>query len=99
MSICYLKEIGALDSNEDLTPLGAHIASLPLDARIGKFLLFGCMLRCISSVLTIAAAMSSRSPFLGSIDKREDVQAVKEKHASGKSDHVLLLKLYDGAIL
>jgi len=35
-SIENLKEIGALDHKEQLTPLGYHLAQLPVPAHIGK---------------------------------------------------------------
>jgi ATP-dependent RNA helicase DHX36 len=31
-----LREVGALDEKEELTPLGHHLAALPVDARVGK---------------------------------------------------------------
>ena len=37
---------------------------MPLDPQIGKMLVFGALLRCTDDVLTIAAGMCSRSPFL-----------------------------------
>jgi HrpA-like RNA helicase len=42
-SIFSLKELGALDANENLTALGYHLAQLPVSGRLGKMMLFGCM--------------------------------------------------------
>ena len=42
-----LKQLGALSAAEDLTPLGHHLALLPLDIRLGKVLIYGAMLRCV----------------------------------------------------
>jgi hypothetical protein len=52
---------GAVDG--ELTPLGWHLAQLPLDPRLGKALIFGAVLRCIDPILTVVAALSDRSPF------------------------------------
>lgn len=41
-----LRRIGALTPEEDLTPLGSHLAQMPMDAKLGKALLYGAMLRC-----------------------------------------------------
>ena len=49
---------------KDLTPLGYHLAGLPVDVRIGKLMLFGAIFRCLDPVLTIAASLSFRSPFV-----------------------------------
>lgn len=40
-----------------LTPLGYHLAHLPMDARVGKLLLVGAFLQCLDPILTIAAAL------------------------------------------
>ena len=52
-----LKRLGALDEREGLTPLGQHLATLPVDVRVGKMLLYGSMLGCLDPVLTIAAVL------------------------------------------
>jgi HrpA-like RNA helicase len=36
-----LQDLQALDLREYLTPLGYHLASLPVNVRIGKILLYG----------------------------------------------------------
>ena len=61
-AIGQLGELQALDVKQSLTPLGHHLATLPVDVRIGKMLLFGCMLRCLHPTLIIAASLSLRSP-------------------------------------
>lgn len=54
-AITRLVHVGALDKAEELTPLGQHLAALPVDVRIGKLLLYGAMFSCLDSALTIAA--------------------------------------------
>jgi ATP-dependent RNA helicase DHX57 len=54
---------------ETLTPLGKHLAHMPVDARVGKMLLFGALLGCLDPILTIAAAMSGRQLFVSPKDK------------------------------
>lgn len=58
-----LEEVGAL-SDGKLTSLGSHLATFPVDVRVGKLLVLGTLLGCCSRVLTAAAAMSTKSPFL-----------------------------------
>ena len=76
----HLLEVGAIevvDSGESvdeemncsfrLTPLGYHLSRLPMDAKVGKILVVGCILGCLDGALTIAASLScSRSCFRSS---------------------------------
>lgn len=59
-----------------LTPLGYHLSRLPMDAKVGKILIVGCMLECLNSALTIAATLScTKSCFSnrwGKTDKMHD---------------------------
>ena len=79
----HLLEVGALttvqcgdkgDSSNlmyRLTPLGYHLSRLPMDAKVGKILIIGCILGCLDNALTIAAALSSPKPcFLRSSRER-----------------------------
>lgn len=59
-----LQDLGALTVDEKLTPLGYHLACLPVDVRIGKLMLFGAIFRCLDPALTIAASLAFKSPFV-----------------------------------
>lgn len=59
-----LQDLGALTTDEKLTPLGYHLACLPVDVRIGKLMLFGAIFRCLDPALTIAASLAFKSPFV-----------------------------------
>lgn len=54
----------ALDRQEELTPLGVHLARLPVEPHIGKMILFGALFCCLDPVLTIAASLSFKDPFV-----------------------------------
>jgi HrpA-like RNA helicase len=60
----HLIEIRALQSQSKdcfrLTSLGYHLAHLPMDAKVGKILITGCILQCIEPALTIAGILSSQ---------------------------------------
>lgn len=77
-----------------LNPLGFHLASLPVDCRLGKMLVFASLFACVDPILTIAAAFSSRSPFVAPIGKREEAQLAKQRFAEDKSDHLALVALW-----
>jgi len=83
----------------ELTPLGYHLARLPVDARIAKMMIYGCVFRCVEPCLTIAASMAFRSPFMAPFDKREEADKVRRHISNGNiSDHLTLLAAYDGWI-
>ena len=93
-----LRQVQALDEAEALTPLGRHLVQMPVDARVGKMLIFGALLRCLNPVLTIAAAMSGRSPFLSPADKRAEANAARDRLAAHahKSDHLAIVAAFNG---
>ncbi|XP_066374421.1 DExH-box ATP-dependent RNA helicase DExH1-like isoform X2 [Miscanthus floridulus] len=94
-AIELLKTIGALDDTEELTSLGRHLCTLPLDPNIGKMLLMGSVFQCLDPVLTIAAALAYRNPFVLPIDRKEEADAVKRSFAGDScSDHIALLKAF-----
>uniref|UniRef100_A0A8D2B5Y0 ATP-dependent DNA/RNA helicase DHX36 n=1 Tax=Sciurus vulgaris TaxID=55149 RepID=A0A8D2B5Y0_SCIVU len=64
LSIKHLMELNALDKLEELTPLGVHLARLPVEPHIGKMILFGALFCCLDPVLTIAASLSFKDPFV-----------------------------------
>ncbi|XP_068681408.1 putative ATP-dependent RNA helicase DHX57 isoform X2 [Montipora foliosa] len=95
-SIKRLHDIGAFDSDENLTPLGYHLAALPVDVRIGKLILLGAIFGCLDPVLTIGAILSYRSPFSAPFDKREEADKKRQEMAVANSDHLTLLNSYKG---
>lgn len=52
-----------------LTALGFHLATLPVEPRVGKMMLYGAIFGCVEPAITIAAAMSCRNPFVAPFDK------------------------------
>jgi ATP-dependent RNA helicase DHX29 len=100
-----LMDIGALTEDESLTPLGHHLAGLPVDCRIGKLLLLGSILGCLSSILTVAACLSYKTPFASSFEERDAADRCKaalcfqksNTIASGQcSDHLAMVAAYNG---
>ncbi|XP_062166386.1 DExH-box ATP-dependent RNA helicase DExH1 isoform X2 [Alnus glutinosa] len=96
-AIELLKTIGALDEMEELTPLGRHLCTLPLDPNIGKMLLMGSIFQCLNPALTIATALAHRDPFVLPINRKEEADAAKRSFAGDScSDHIALLKAFEG---
>ncbi|MCO5549284.1 hypothetical protein L7F22_002752 [Adiantum nelumboides] len=70
-AIHLLKTIGALDDEEELTHLGRHLSAFPVEPTIGKMLVMGSIFGCGEPVLTIAAGLTLRDPFVSPFDKRD----------------------------
>jgi ATP-dependent RNA helicase DHX36 len=95
-SLKTLQNLYAIDSETlKLTPLGYHLATLPVDARLGKMILFGTIFKCLDPILTIAASTSLQSPFLSPFNKQEEAYNAKKKFGIEKSDHLTILKAFN----
>jgi ATP-dependent RNA helicase DHX36 len=60
---CFFQQ-NALDKDENLLPLGRHLAQIPLDPHTGKMILFGAIFGCLDPILSIAACLSFKDPFV-----------------------------------
>ena len=93
-----LQEIQAIHYHHQsvqLTSLGNHLADLPVDCRLGKILLYACLLHCVESVVTITAFLSQRSVFRAPFEKRDEMMQHKRLFSYRWSDHLSLLRLYN----
>ena len=79
---------------EELTALGVHLSTLPVDCRIGKLILLGAMFGVTDDALTIAATLSYRNPFMSPMSAREEADRAKMTFATGQSDHLTVLNAY-----
>ncbi|XP_055386793.1 ATP-dependent DNA/RNA helicase DHX36 [Condylostylus longicornis] len=87
--IKLLKRLNALDENENITPLGLHLAKLPLDPQIGKMILMAAIFQCIDPITSAAATLSFKDPFYRPIGKESEVDRAKNKFSeSSQSDHL-----------
>ena len=94
-AIVALQRSAALDAREQLTPLGRHLARLPVDICIGRLMIFGAILRCAHPVLLIAAALSDRSPFLSPLARRDEARAAQLCFNTDQSDHLAAVAAYN----
>ncbi|XP_027097273.2 DExH-box ATP-dependent RNA helicase DExH5, mitochondrial [Coffea arabica] len=95
-AIEYLKVIGALDENENLTVLGRYLTMLPMEPKFGKMLVLGAIFYCLDPILTIVAGLSVRDPFLSPLDKKDLAEAAKAQFSQDYSDHLALVRAYEG---
>ncbi|XP_041377574.1 ATP-dependent RNA helicase DHX29-like [Gigantopelta aegis] len=96
-ALALLREVGACEMDDcTLTPLGHHLAALPVNVRIGKMLLFGAIFGCLEQVAVIAAAITDKSPFQVPLNKKDLANTAKQAMAVACSDHLTLYRAYDG---
>lgn len=69
-AIGALVDVKALTAAEELTALGRQLAKLPLDVFLGKLIIIGSIMNCLDATLTIAAILTSKSPFSAPIHAR-----------------------------
>ncbi|KAK7094211.1 hypothetical protein V1264_007863 [Littorina saxatilis] len=92
-AIVTLQELNALDGEENLLPLGKHLARMPVDPHTGKMILFGAMFCCLNPILTVAASLSFKDAFVIPLGKEKEAdKARKELAESSKSDHYVLIR-------
>ena len=92
-----LYALGGLGDDARLTsPLGAHLAELPVPPMLGKALLVAGELGCAEELLTIAALLSVKSVWAAHAGNRQAVRAAKEVFAVGEGDLVTYLNVYAG---
>ena len=99
-AIDMLVSINALHMDketENLTPLGYHLAKLPMDPQTGKMILFGAMFSCLDPILSVAASLSFKDPFVVPLGKESVVDAKRvELSGNTKSDHLMLANAIAG---
>ncbi len=89
-----LQELGALDSQRQLTSTGKELARLPVDPRIGRMLLAAHRNGALTEALIIVSALSVQDPRERPVEQR---QAADQKHArfdNDQSDFLSYLSLW-----
>jgi len=70
--------------------MGRLLSKLPTDVHLGKFLLFASIFKCLDPALTIAAALTSKSPFITPFGHEAVAALAKASFRSGISIYCLL---------
>ena len=85
----------ALDSNDELTPLGHILARLPIEPRLGRMLVFSCIFRLGGAMALIAAHSSFGCDVLAMPPDRRRLSWEQIRLAAGThSDHLAVLNAY-----
>ena len=89
-----LAELGAVDDDNELTPVGRTLAKLPLDPRVGRMILEARERGALDEVLVIASALSVQDVRDRPMDKQAQADQAHAKFDDEKSEFVGYLKLW-----
>ena len=90
-----LQELGAVDSNRQITEIGLQLAKLPLDPRVGRMILAAKCENCLNEIMIIASVLSMQDPRERPMDKREAADNAHAKFIGEGSDFMSYLKIWD----
>lgn len=90
-----LIELGALDAQRRLTPVGRSLARLPVDPRIGRMILAAQHEQCLAEVLIIAAALTVPDPRERPPEMQAKADASHRVFADEHSDFLSYIKLWN----
>lgn len=89
--------LGALDIHKNLTALGRVLLQIPIEANLGKLILYGSLFRCLDSALTLAAVLASRDPFVAPMALKQQSDEVKDSWTpqAFRSDPLAAVQAYN----
>ncbi|CAM2192652.1 ATP-dependent RNA helicase HrpA [Paraburkholderia kururiensis] len=89
-----LNELGAVDDDNALTPLGRELARLPLDPRVGRMILAARDQQALREVLVIASALSVQDPRDRPLEAQEQADEAHRRFADERSEFLQWLKIW-----
>ena len=89
-----LHELGAIDDNQQLTPIGRDLAKLPIDPRIGRMILAAGREGALAEVLIIAAALAIQDPRERPMAFADKADAAHEQFDDAAGDFISYLNLW-----
>lgn len=90
-----LFELGAIDAENRITPIGRRLAKLPVDPRIGRMILAAAEENCLAEMLPLASALEILDPRERPVEQAAKADAACEKFLDENSDFLCYLKIWD----
>ena len=91
-----LGELGAVDAERRLTPIGRQMARLPVDVKLARMLVAAQAQGCLRPMLVIAAFLGIQDPRERPPEARAAADNAHALFADGRSEFVGVLRLWDG---
>ncbi|XP_076380090.1 ATP-dependent RNA helicase DHX30 isoform X1 [Megalopta genalis] len=94
LAVECLKDLGILDQNENVTPLGRRIMYFSLDVKLSKAIIFSYLFQSLDPMLTLVTILSSdnESSPTSLVNKTTKRRRKTEHHNS--SDHIGMIETY-----
>ncbi|MFN7723584.1 MAG: ATP-dependent RNA helicase HrpA [Rubrivivax sp.] len=89
-----LGELGAVDEQNALTPIGKELSKLPLDPRVGRMILEARERQALSEVLIVASALSGQDVRDRPLEAQQAADEKHKKFDDERSEFVGYLKLW-----
>jgi ATP-dependent helicase HrpA len=90
-----LQELGAVDAQRRLTPIGRTMAKLPVDVKLARMLVAAQQHGCLHEMLAIASFLGIQDPRERPADQRGAADAAHAQFRDQKSEFVGILKLWE----
>jgi ATP-dependent helicase HrpA len=90
-----LRELGAIDSRDQLTARGRIMARLPLDPCIARIILEGAAQGALREITVICAALSIQDPRTRPVDKEKLASEAQQQFIDKRSDFLTLLNIWN----
>ncbi|MEJ2769231.1 ATP-dependent RNA helicase HrpA [Mycetohabitans sp. B46] len=89
-----LAELGAVDDDNALTPIGRELARLPLDPRVARMIVAAREQHALREMLIIASALSVQDPRERPLDAQEQADQAHRRFADERSEFITWLKIW-----
>ncbi len=90
-----LEELGALDGERQLLPLGRTLARFPVDPRVARMILGGAEFGCLRELVVLAAGLNIDDPRERPRGQEQKADQLHQRFRVEESDFLGLLKLWD----
>ena len=94
--LLLLEELGALDSDRRLTPLGRDMVRLPIVPTVARMVLQARSEGALHQVLVIAAAISIQDPRERPLEEQAQADQMHRQFLHPQSDFITLLNIWEG---
>ncbi|WP_426804969.1 ATP-dependent RNA helicase HrpA [Stenotrophomonas sp. SrG] len=91
-----LGELGAIDNDRRLTPIGRQMARLPVDVKLARMLVAAQAQGCLRPMLVIASFLGIQDPRERPPEARAAADNAHALFADGRSEFVGVLRLWEG---
>lgn len=91
-----LQELGAINTQRQLTDIGRQMSRLPIDVKLARMLVAANQLHCLVPLVVIASFLSIQDPRERPFQARQAAQAAHQAFHHERSEFIGILRLWHG---